>query len=336
MSTIREYVMRHALFCHHDHHNSYADFDAERESYSFESLLGYAGADLVTAEGTRPPKGPMDAERIARLWPKIRVTGYGRAVSLGCRELFGLDYAPENFEAITEALQTAIKGKSAAGVYDYFVHEVAMNKWTIQDGNFRLDSASAFQDDMYPTSYRFAFRMDDLFNMVDAAPIEMLERFCDLSIHTLDQFVEALNIAIDRFKATGLMAALKNGMAYRRDLIVGDPTHHEAELAFNRIRSRKAFWGGVQQNNGAVGVSEGRALADYMFHRFIQRACDDDIPVQIHTGYLAGNWGSLNGTKASNLIPILEKYRGVRFDLFHASWPWTSELGAMAKEFPSV
>jgi hypothetical protein len=328
--------MNHELFCHHDHHNSYADFDAERESYSFESLLGYAGADLVTAEGSRPPKGPMGAERISELWPKIRVTGYGRAVSLGCRDLFDLDYAPENFEAITEALQAAIEGKSAGGVYDYFVHEKAMNRWTIQDGSFRLDSTSAFKDDMYPASYRFAFRMDDLFDMVDAAPIEMLERFCDLSIHTLDQFVDALNAAIDRFKATGLMAALKNGMAYRRDLVVGDPTHHEAELAFNRIRSRKTFWGGIQQNNGAVDAIGGRALADYMFHRFIQRACDDDIPVQMHTGYLAGNWGSLNGTKASNLIPIFEKYRGVRFDVFHASWPWTSELGAIAKEFPNV
>jgi len=37
-----------------------------------------------------------------------------------------------------------------------------------------------------------------------------------------------------------------------------------------------------------------------------------------------------------HLIPVFEKYRQVRFDVFHASWPWTSELGAIAKNYPNV
>ena len=336
MSKIREYVMHQPLFCHHDHHCSYEEFETNRESYTYENLLGYAGADLVTAEGARPPKGPMDRKRIADLWPKIRATGYGRAVILECRELFGLEYSAANFDALTEALQASIKGKSASEVYAYFVHERAQNKWTLHDGKFRVENESALKKGIFPSSYRFAFRMDDLFDIVDAAPVEALERFTDRPIHTLDQFVDALNATIDRFEATGELAAIKIGMAYRRDLVVGDPTHHEAERAFSRIRSRKVFWDGMQQNTGAVDAVTGRALGDYMFHRVIQRACDDDLPVQIHTGYLAGNWGSLTGTKASNLIPIFEKYRTARFDIFHASWPWTSELGTIAKNYPNV
>jgi len=336
MSNIREFVMDHPLFCHHDHHRSYEEFDADRENYTFRSLLGYAEADLVTAEGARPPEGEMTGERIERLWPNIRATGYGRAVTLGCRELFGLEYAPENFDAITEALQASIRGRSADEVYSYFVHEKAQNKWTIQDGNFRLDSSAAFKKNMYPGSYRFAFRIDDLLDIVDAAPIEALERFTGHSIHTLGQLVDRLNQAIDKFQTTGKLAAIKIGMAYRRDLVVGDPTRYEAEVAFNRIRSRKSFWGGIQQNNGAVDAAMGRALGDFMFHQLIQRACDQDLPVQVHTGYLAGNWGSLAGTKALNLIPIFEKYRTARFDIFHASWPWASELGAIGKNYPNV
>ncbi len=73
-----------------------------------------------------------------------------------------------------------------------------------------------------------------------------------------------------------------------------------------------------------------------MLHRLVQRAADDGLPVQIHTGYLAGNWGSLAGTKALHLLPLFDKYRSVRFDLFHASWPWASELGAIAKNYPNV
>jgi predicted TIM-barrel fold metal-dependent hydrolase len=125
-------------------------------------------------------------------------------------------------------------------------------------------------------------------------------------------------------------------MAYLRDLSVGDPTRHEAEAAFNRIRSRKAFHDGVQQNEAPVNAREARALGDYMFHRLMERASDDDIPVQVHTGYLAGNWGSLAGSAAMRLLPVFEKYRRVRFDVFHASWPWDPELGAVAKNYPNV
>jgi predicted TIM-barrel fold metal-dependent hydrolase len=119
-------------------------------------------------------------------------------------------------------------------------------------------------------------------------------------------------------------------------LTVTDPTRHEAEQAFSRIRNRKAFYVGSQQNDAAVNQHEARALSDYMLHRLLERADDDNIPVQIHTGYLALNWGSLGGTKALLLIPLFEKYRRVRFDIFHGSWPWTSELGAIAKNYPNV
>ena len=114
MSTIRDFVMNHPLFCHHDHHADYETFDAGRGDYSYASLLGYAAGDLVTAAGVEPPNTPTGAKEVARLWPKIRVTGYGHAVRLGCCELFGLEYKAENFPAITEALAASLQGKSAS------------------------------------------------------------------------------------------------------------------------------------------------------------------------------------------------------------------------------
>ncbi len=335
MSDIREFVMEQPLFCHHDHHQSFQDFDAGRDAYDHKSLLGYATADLVTAAG---PGVTLDqaVERLPEYWPLIRGTGYGRAVDLTSRELFGLEYTPANFGDIADALQDAIAGRTAAQVYDTFVHERARNLWTIQDGNYNLASKTAFRDDSYPASYHFAFRIDALLAPENAAVITDLERVTGVSIYTLDALVDALNLAIDSFAGTGRLAAIKIGMAYSRDLVVSDPTRHEAESAFARIRSRKVFWDGIQQNTPAVDAVASRALGDYMFHRLVQRAADDGLPVQIHTGYLAGNWGSLAGTRAMHLVPIFDKYRSVRFDLFHASWPWASELGAIAKNYPNV
>jgi predicted TIM-barrel fold metal-dependent hydrolase len=178
--------------------------------------------------------------------------------------------------------------------------------------------------------------MDSLWAMVDRGPIDELQRATGMSITSLDRFVAAVNASIRRFKEAVPLGAIKIAMAYYRDLAVGDPTKHEAEAAFNQIVSRDTAHEPIQQDGGAVSAREARPLADYLFHRLMERADEDDLPVQIHTGYLAGNWGSLNSTKASYLIPIFEKYRRVRFDIMHASWPWTSELGAIAKNYPNV
>ena len=336
MSTIQDYVQSHALFCNHDHHFDYKAFDAQRAGYNYKSLLGYADADLIVAAGVPTPQGPLTDEQVTQLWPRARATGYGQAVRLGCQALLGLAYKPENFSAISAALQAAIAHKTAPEVYAYFVHQRAQNAWTICDSLESMELASPLLPDQYPDTYRFTFRQDGLFSMVDNGPIAALERFTDRSIYTLDQLVAALNAAIDKFAATGKLAAIKIGMAYQRDLTVTDPTRDEAERAFVRIGNRTSAFNGLQQNSGAVDAATGRALGDYMFHRIIQRAADDNLPVQIHTGYLAGYWGALEGSKALHLVPIFNKYRNVRFDLFHASWPWCSELGAIGKNYPNV
>jgi hypothetical protein len=339
MSAIRDYVMGHELFCHHDHHCSFEHLEAHREEYDYRSLLGYAEADLVTAAGARLD-GPMDRKQMVSLWPKIRFTGYGQAVELGCQALFGLDYKPDTWDAVTEALQALLAHKTGRQVFDETVRRLAQNKWTIQDGRGWAVKdpgfGSLWEADGYLPSYRFAVRMDPLFDLVEGQPIAELATFTGVSITSLGDLVRALNAAIDHCKAQVKVATLKVGMAYRRDLAVSAPTQHEAELAFNRIVTRKVFWDGVQQNNGAVDAAAGRKLGDYLFHQLLRRADDENLPVQIHTGYLAGNWGSLAGTRALHLIPILERYRRVRFDLFHASWPWTSELGALGKNYPNV
>ena len=335
-SAIHDYVMGHTLFSHHDHHCTFAEFEKNRAGYTHEALLGYAGADLVTAAGARPPEYADSAARLEELWPRIRTTGYGRAVVSGCQELFGIEYAPANFARITEALQAVIAGKSASEIYDCFVREKANIRWVAQDGLFRPNRTDALQTDLYPDYYRFAFRFDDLFAIADSEPLSVLERFAGVSILSLDRLVTALHAAIDRFKNTGRMNAFKVGIAYKRDLNVTDPTRYEAEQAFSLIRNRKTFYAGSQQNDAAVNQHEARALSDYMLHRLLERAHDENIPVQFHTGYLAGNWGSLAGTKASLLIPLFDRYGRVRFDIFHGSWPWTSELGAIAKNYPNV
>jgi uncharacterized protein len=335
-TTITEFVMNHPIFCHHNHHYDFRDFEAQRKSLDFSSFLGYADGDLATAEGIRPKAWATPQERIAALWPLIRTTGYGRAVSLGCQALFGLDYESATFTQITEALQKVISPRSPLEVYDYFLREQAHTKWVMKDWYESSSGEVKPGEALYPNYYRFTWRGDGYYYIVDRGPIRELEGNTR-SISTLEQLVDALHASIDSFRQRAPMAAIKVGMAYERDLAVGNPTRHEAELAFNRINNPVAVYqDGHQQHSGAVNAAEGRALGDYLLHKVLEKAQDEDVPVQIHTGYLAGHWGALAGTRAMHLLPIFNRYRRVRFDIFHGSWPWMSELGAIAKNYPNV
>jgi predicted TIM-barrel fold metal-dependent hydrolase len=335
-TAIREFVLHQPLFCSHNHHESFDTFVADSPDYDFRSLLSYANADLVTAAGARPSDEREEAARFADLWLKVRATGHGQATLLTCRELFDLKFAPENLDRITEELQSLIHSRPVGELYDHLLRERANTSWVVNDGFTHSDHPAARLGEQYPSYYFFTWRMDALFSMVDSGPVAALERTTGLSIHTLDDLVEAANESITRFKAAVRLGAFKVKMGYERDLSVGHPTRHEAEAAFNAIRYRKAFYDGIQQESGAVSAREGRPLGDYLFHCLMQRAHDEDIPVQVHSGCPGINWGAINGANASLLLPIFEKYRRVRFCILHASWPWTSELGAIAKNYPNV
>ena len=340
VTDVADFVMSCPLFSHHDHHIDFQEFERIRDSIDFRDLLGYATADLITAAGPRsrdaPQEGAGSESWVIENWPAIRTTGYGRAVDLGCRELFDMQFSPEHFAEITQELRRTVSGKTAHEVYDYFVRDRAANRWVIQDGNFHPGRERSVGLDTHPNYYRFAMRQDGLLSISDQGPIDALQRATGIEILDLVDLVDAMNASIDVFMSSGKLAAIKTGMAYRRNIAVSDPTFNDAERVFKVIRDRKSAYGGVQQNSAAVNAAEARPLADYLFHRLIQRANDEDLPVQIHTGYLAGHWGALAGTRALDLLPVFDRYRRVRFDIFHASWPWTSELGAIAKNYPNV
>jgi predicted TIM-barrel fold metal-dependent hydrolase len=73
-----------------------------------------------------------------------------------------------------------------------------------------------------------------------------------------------------------------------------------------------------------------------MFHRIIQKAIEYDLPIQIHTGYLAGNGNMLGNGQPVKLNNLFLMYPKAKFILFHGGFPWTGEFAALGKMFPNV
>jgi len=59
-------------------------------------------------------------------------------------------------------------------------------------------------------------------------------------------------------------------------------------------------------------------------------------PFQWHTGIQEGNGNWLSYTRPDLLTNLFMAYPGVRFDLFHASYPYSYVAGAICKNFPNV
>lgn len=147
------------------------------------------------------------------------------------------------------------------------------------------------------------------------------------TVTTLGEYVAACREVFDACKRFGAVA-FKDQSAYSRPIDYGNPTRAEAEAVFNAFMADAAR---------SAGYPDGiRPLDDWLFHEFLRMAAEMDLPVQIHTGHMAGIRNEITKTNAVLLTGVLDLHRDVRFDLFHANWPFDDELMFLAKNYPNV
>ena len=60
------------------------------------------------------------------------------------------------------------------------------------------------------------------------------------------------------------------------------------------------------------------------------------LPIQIHTGYQAGNGNVLENSRPTKLNNLFLNYPQAKFVLFQGGYPWTGEFAALGKMFPNV
>jgi len=116
---------------------------------------------------------------------------------------------------------------------------------------------------------------------------------------------------------------VKNSQAYSRTLYYEDVPYEEARSLYEKTSSR-------------LTPAEAKKIEDFMFHWIIQKSIEYDLPVQIHTGYLAGNGNVLDNGQPIKLNNLFLKYPEAKFVMFHGGFPWTGEYAALGKMFRNV
>jgi predicted TIM-barrel fold metal-dependent hydrolase len=294
---------------------------------------GYASSDLIIAgaspEAVARLKDSSDEDLegrfagVADAWSMAQFTGYGEAVRIAARDLYEIE---ELNERTIRAGQQQVQGLQRKGGWIALLRDRAKLDHVQTDLGFNVvdlprSSASFFLRDL--SVFRYASGLID--DPVLAAATGVTVR--DLA--TLNDSMEALFA-----RCAPLSIAVKSQHAYVRTLAWQKRTDAEAERAVQTVLE-----GGPGSD---YSQSEARlCLGDWCLARAVELATANNLPIKLHTGYLAntGDLGTampVDRLRAGHLASLLMEYPQARFVLMHIAYPYSDELIALAKHFSNV
>lgn len=305
-------------------------------------LLDYALADLLSSAG----KGASSFERrifdstlsvsqraelIERQYAHIRHTSYGRMLFEGLRIISHYPEAPPENErmSISELLISSDQrlGQYTAEQWNSLLAERTTIETKIVD-QFNTDCTDLILRGglEIPRGDRLSFPLPSFHHLVTKGDIERLQRYTDEDIHSLDSYLTVFGDYLSRAAGFGV-CAVKDQCAYYRSLRFPKSERSEAERLFGRI---------VSDPRDCLNAEEQLILENYLFHGQLRIIEQLGLPVQMHTGHMAGIRNDVSKANAIGLISVLEEYQNVHFDLFHGNWPYMDEYLFIGKNYPNV
>lgn len=347
-SELRQELDKIAIIDTHEH------FILEQERLELELDLfylfpHYASSDLVSAgmphtllteircgDGTLEEKW----QKLRPYWQKIKNTAYSRALKIIARDIYDV-------EDIDDHSYQLLSGKIASSNNEGWYKHILQDKANIDScivnflGRGKLYSpASGIEDSLSSLDERLDMSIpplglkmlkpvgcfDGLISIRNFKHIRILEEEYNTSIGTLNDLIEVLDLSFEERIKEGIIG-VKTVLAYNRSIHYRRTTQHEAENVFNRI---------FDHMGEGISWREAKPLQDFLMHQLIRRAEDAGLPVQIHTGLQEGNGNIIINSNPTQLVNLFIEYPRVKFDIFHASYPYTGELTTIVKNFPNV
>jgi len=292
-------------------------------------IQGYFESDLISAGGESVMHKLRDPDLSTRdkwpifeeLWDRTKHTGYARVTRLILKEVYGQD---EMGLKSLEAIQGGLLELRDEDVYRSILDQAKIRCRLVNVYPDLKDFIEG-RHDLYPLD-RLLIPLPGFHSIRSYNNVEGFARILDRSVVDLDDYLAICREIFSKMKGAGAVG-FKDQSAYSRSLMYENATRGDAERLFNRI---------VSDPRGSLGWPEAKPLDDYLFHSFMKMAAELDLPVQIHTGHMAGIRNDIVKTNASGLTPVLELHRGVNFDLFHGNWPYMGELLYLAKNYPNA
>jgi hypothetical protein len=324
---LRAYIETIPLVDCHDHANQCGPKPADPVSAIVD---WYFRSDLISVSSDAEVEHIFNAEIpleerwpvLERAWKRTCHTGYAQVARRVLKEIYGEDDL--TLDALLH-IRDRIPNIADEQVYESFLEKANIkvrlaDVWpdvkAVMAGTFKL-----------PPRSRLITSLWGMHNLRNYQAVQSNASPLGRTITCLDEYIDACWTIFKSMKEHGAVA-FKDQSAYDRPIFFENPTRHQAEEAFNWI---------IEDPRRSLSYPDGvKPLGDYLFHAFMRMARDLDLPVQIHTGHMAGIRNDIVKTNAIQLTRLIELHRDTRFDIFHANWPYSGELLYLAKNFPNV
>lgn len=323
---INEYVQSLEIIDTHEHLPHKEEQRDKDTDVLKEYLKHYFNRDLMSAglsaeefQTVIDPKGPLMKrwELVEPYWEFARRTGYGRALDISVRELYGIDgIRRSTISLLNDEFLKTLNG----GQYQRVLKEKCRIRVSILDSNLECDQ-KYFRSTVNTDALIFPRTKNDLLRA---------SKETGIPLSSFDDWLEVCAKAIEGAFARGAVC-LKSSLAYMRSLSYERQTRSAAEEAFN------TFFAAIHYPEGdTLGTIVGKPFQDYMMHFILREANRKKWTFQFHTGIQEGCGNYISNSDPTLLSNLFLEYPNVQFDVFHIGYPYQQVLTVLAKTFPNV
>jgi len=312
MTDLASFIATAPLADTHEHLHKEEKYLAESPDVLQDLFDHYVSADLRVAGATpealkrlHDTTDPDVAGRFAGIqtaWEAVQHTGYGEAVQLTAKRVYGLDALTAEAMLAAQAVAASLR---KPGERLRVLRDVAGLSY-VQVDDFRVEcEPDPSGPDFFYYDLSVASWVCGNFPLELATPESVRER-----------------IAV-QFSQWGPHAvAVKTQHAYNRTLLWQERTDDEIAPLLKKAERT---------------AEEKVVLGDWALARCAEEAARYALPVKIHTGYYSGHsYMPIERIASGLLTNLLRRYPETRFVLMHTAYPYGHEQIALAKHFPNV
>ena len=240
-------------------------------------------------------------------WENIRHTSYSRAALIAARKFYGAEDINGN---TYRDISGKMKKFNKPGIYRKVLKETCRIKTCLnQCGRTDLDR------DIFTPVMPLIGGVEIVRDQLTGASIFLeppLKIKKNREIKNLDDYVSAILEYIAKVKKEGAAGLKMKSLPY------SEPDRKKAAVEFTRIRQGRDY--------------SPMLLDSYVVDRALSFAEKEGMTIAVHTGY----WGDFRKLHPLHVIPLLQKFPGIRFDIYHLGYPWVRDTLMLAKGFSNV
>ena len=240
--------------------------------------------------------------------PAIRDTGYARAAQITARDLYGIDDVNDDtYVELSERLQAA----NVPGLYDSVLKDKCRVERVLNQGSW----------DDGPGGY--AVRVDrsfmDFVWSAAGAVRSLHDRWADRHGGPFEDAEEWVRFWVRSVAEEGSV-----GLKFHAGVPTNEVADDDAENLFRKL------------TGGGLTDEEAGTFGTWMMHRAMAVAPDYEQVVAIHCGIIYQCWEDFTHNHPLNIIPLLCRFRGTTFDLYHGGIPWVREMAVIGNQYPNA